>query len=149
MRWYSVLSVIGVVALGFMLVKNVLNKLADGVSFVGARLRWGNISTSGVNLTVILSYRNSNPISFPVESFIGSIVYGPHRLAELNLTNPTVLKANSVTEIPINTSMVFINLVDEVVNLIISGKLRQGLRAMGFIKINGISMDVNYSLISA
>lgn len=149
MRWYSVLSVIGVVALGYMLVKNVLNKLADGVSFVGARLRWGNISTSGVNLTVILSYRNSNPISLSVESFNGSIVYGIHKLAELNLTNPTVLKANSVTEIPINTSMVFSNLVDEVVNLIISGKLRQGLRAVGFIKINGISMGVNYSLISA
>ena len=37
MRWYSVLSVIGVVALGFMLVKNVLNKLADGVRDVYKR----------------------------------------------------------------------------------------------------------------
>jgi len=149
MRWYSVLSVVGVLALGFVLVKNLLNKLADGVSFEGARLRWGTINTSGVNLTVLLSYRNSTSISFPVESFIGAIVYGSYRIADLNLSSPTVLRANATTEIPITTTVVFADLVDEVVNLLLGGKLKQGLSAIGTIKIKGISTAINYPLISA
>lgn len=144
----TILILLGLVVLGFIVGRSVAHKVADGINFEGARLRWGSFSLSGVALTLFLKFSNRNSISIPVDNFTGQLIYKNTNIANLDLNKPVLLTAGQSTELEINTNISFIDLAVDVIQLIKDKNLKD-IRLNGSVTIKGISAPIDYGVTSS
>lgn len=147
MKLRCVLILIGVIALGAYVVKRFTKKLYDGISYSGASLKFNNINTYGVNVTVMVQFRNDNSINIPINYFTGYLYYSGARLASLQ-SSPVVLNAGSVTTMFISSKINFVDLGTDLVNTIINKSFSNDFRIIGDINIKGITTSIDYPILS-
>lgn len=134
--------IIGIVAYIF---KKTASNFIDGVTFVGGRVSFGNIDLSGINLKIILTYNNANPVPVTLDSFVGNLVYGPTTLTNLTSNNINI-PAGASADINVNAELNFLSLAGDVVQAIKSKSLQHDLRVIGTIYKSGIGWPVDEPL---
>ncbi|NOT36441.1 MAG: LEA type 2 family protein [Saprospiraceae bacterium] len=142
-------ALVGIVAVGYFVVKQFSKRFADGIKFEGANIQWGSISATGVSLTINLKYRNENKISVALSDFIGAVLYGNHRIARIKLSQSIMLDGNNqITTIPINATVSFIDVGFNLADMIINKSFKQDLNIVGDVTIGSITYPIDYALIS-
>ncbi len=143
-----VFALVGILAIGYWIVRRFTTSLIDGINYKEASLEFNNISSTGVNLKLLLSFSNDTAINVPIDSFSGYIKAANVSIARVELVQPIVLTAHDITSIPITTSIKFIDIGIDLANAIISKSLNKDLTVEGFINIKGFTKEVKYPLIS-
>lgn len=134
----SLLYWAGLAALLYMASNYLSGVISSKISFGTPRLKKGPITFEGIRVEISQPISNKLPVSFPIDSFQGSILYGEKVLSTLMLTNPIVVDANATSELKINADLNFANVVGNISDLIQSGEYLQGLYLKGFVASSGV-----------
>lgn len=147
MRFKCVLALIGAIALGAFLLKKLAKGISDGITFDSGSIKFNEIRSLSASITVLLSFRNDNPIDIPINAFNGYLMYSGARISTLQLSGPVNLKSNSITSIQINSNISFVELATDAVNLILNKSFNNNLRIVGVVNVKGVNADIDYPLI--
>lgn len=146
MRGSCILKLIGIGTLAWFLFKKFANKISDGITFEKARLKWGNITISGITVTVILRYFNANGFAIPIDGFEGQLMYGDIPLSRISLPSSVTLNSNSATDINIDATIYWEQLAGNIVTQIQNKQLLQPIKIIGRVVVKGIGVPVDYQL---
>ncbi len=134
---------------GYFLFKRFFNNIVDGISFKGARIKFDTPTNSSISFDVFISYQNNNRLAIPISGFVGSIFYGERSISNLQLANPVELKPYSITELQMRSSINYLSLGFDIINLIISKSFRERLSVRGVLSINNLNTSIDHTLINS
>ena len=144
-----VFAIVGLVTIGYLLVKHLAKKVINGITLQGAALRWGSLTTSGISVTVILNYLNDTALPVPLDNLSGSIAFGDIALADVQLTHPVTIQPGAVTPVSVDTSISFVGLSLDLITAIKTKSFGgDGLYLSGDVTSAGIAVPVNYKLVN-
>lgn len=140
------LKLAGIVGIGYLLFNALSSAVSSRFSFGATRIRLGNLSPTGVQVTVTQPVSNTNPISFPLDTMNFQILYGENLLTTLTLPAPVTVEANGTTNLEFDSFLDFSNLTGSVAAIIASGQFLQALRVKGYAVSSGIIIPFEHTV---
>lgn len=128
----------GIAAILYLAFNYISGALSSKISFGRPRIKVNKPTWTGLKVEITQPITNNLPVSFPIESFKGEVLYGDKKLSDLMLTNPIVLEANNTSNLTINADLNFENLAGNIADLIQSGEILQSIYLKGFIASSGV-----------
>jgi LEA14-like dessication related protein len=139
----SLLKLLAVLGIGYVVFSSFLSGVISKLSLDSASIRFGNFTLQGVAVTVPLTIRNDSSTAIPIQGFEGAIYYGNEPLATLLRTDPVSITANALTTVNVDSTILFVNLAEDIINIIKTKSFSNNLRLVGDLFTEGIIIPIN------
>ena len=136
----------GIAALAYVVLSNLGSWLSQKISVGAIKMQMGSTSPSGQQITLQIPVVNQAPVSYPLEAFQGVLQWGENPLANVIISTPVTISANSTTTIPVGVFVPFANLGTQIVDIIQEGNWLAGANIKGMLRAGGINVPIQQSI---
>jgi hypothetical protein len=143
MNWILKIGGIAILAMGL---KNAISEAIAKIKIVDAKINLIQRKEGGIVYAIELFVRNDTNISAEIKSFRGGIYYGDRKLSTLDVEDPHLIPSKSDAKILMEGQISFINIAENVINLLLSGDWKQAAFIRGSLTAAGFSVPINRKL---
>lgn len=136
----------GLAALVYVILLQAGSWLSQKISVGAIKMQLGQTTPSGQQITLQIPVANTAPVAYPLEAFHGVLQWGANPLAQVIISNPVTIAANSTTTIPVSVFVPFANLGTQIVNIIQQGNWLAGANIKGMLRAGGINVPIQQSI---
>ncbi|MEL6143771.1 MAG: hypothetical protein AAFU67_19435, partial [Bacteroidota bacterium] len=109
-------------------------------------IRVNRFNFQGLNLDLSIPVTNNTPAGVAIESFVGRLMYGTYKLADINMLEPVTITGNGVSTLMTRVDVSIADLGQNVVSLIENQDWLQSLRIVGTLRALNVNFPVDQSI---
>lgn len=139
----NLFTFIGIAAIGLFVLNKLFNAIADSITIKDVAIKFGSLDLTGLKIQVPLTIQNNSDISIPVESFRGQIIYGAQEIAPVMINVPHTIDAHNTSVLTVDSKINFLEIAQDILDLINSGQYLNNLRLVGILTYKGIGIPID------
>lgn len=139
----SLLTIIGILGIGFLLLKQEVQGFFSKLAINSVSLKYGGFTAPGIPLTIQVEIKNNSNLSIEMEGLDAVISYNGIDLAPVFIIEPVSITANSFAIIPFKTIIRIADLSADVLEIVTNKLFINNPRLKGNLYAEGISFPVD------
>ena len=147
----TILKILGGIFIGRLL----LNRVSTAVL---SRIDIGRVTATNTSFSIVdnllsldlnVQLVNNTPLSIPVTSFKGVVIYGGIPISDIVYNTPTTVPGNSSQNFTLNVRSQLTSLIDNVSQIIANGSFFNSLSIQGNLLVNGTDIyPINKNIVT-
>lgn len=139
----KIFAILGFLALGLFIAQKTLNSVLSRISIKGIRVNIGSPNVTGIPIKVKLDLENLSGLSIPLDQFNGVLMLTGQPVAQVNINQPTIIDANSLTTLNIDSQIRFADIAQDILDLIKNKNFSTDMRLVGDLYTEGIRIPID------